>query len=161
MKHSTQRNLRNRKRRIVYRLRDREWYDQECCRSRCIAGRAFAGARCVGIRTSARRRIWIVATQRGCVLPVRDRRDAEPRESGRALPNGAWKRLRRPPQSAVETEPRPGPENVKERIVRARGFKNLRLKSEDVAFFDYSPTVCEKTYCVVVVCKNLSVERGE
>ena len=29
MKHSTQRNLRNRKRRISYRLRDRVWCDQE------------------------------------------------------------------------------------------------------------------------------------
>ena len=29
MKKSTQRNLRNRKRRIEYRLRDRDWCDQE------------------------------------------------------------------------------------------------------------------------------------
>lgn len=89
--------------------------------------------------------------------------DAMPNLVNRAqtLPDGAWKRLRRPPKYSVETEPRQRPENVKERIVRERGFKNLRLESEDVAFFDYSPTKCKEIYRVVVVRKNLSVERGE
>ena len=45
--------------------------------------------------------------------------------------------------------------------MRARGFENLRLKSEDVAEFDYSPGHCRRSYRVVVVRKNLSVERGE
>jgi len=78
-----------------------------------------------------------------------------------SLPNEAWKRLQRPPKYAVKTQPRERPENVKERIVRAREFKNIRLQSEDVAGFDYSPTKCRETYRVVVVRKNLSVERGE
>ena len=77
------------------------------------------------------------------------------------LSKGAWKRLRRPPKYRVQTQPRERPENVKERIVRDREFKNIRLASEDVASFDYSPTKCQKTYRVVVVRKNLSVERGE
>ncbi len=76
-------------------------------------------------------------------------------------PNGAWKRLQRPPKYTVKTQPRERPENVKEQIVRAREFKNIRLESEDVASFDYSPTKCRETYRVVVVRKNLSVERGE
>jgi hypothetical protein len=42
-----------------------------------------------------------------------------------------------------------------------REFKNIRLRSEDVAEFDYSPTFCTKTYRVVVVRKNLSIEKGE
>jgi len=35
------------------------------------------------------------------------------------------------------------------------------LQPEEVAEFAYLPTACEKTYRVVVVCKNLSVEQGE
>jgi hypothetical protein len=50
---------------------------------------------------------------------------------------------------------------VKDTIVRARGFETIRLCSEDVAAFDYRPTFCKKTYRVVVVRKNLSIERGE
>ncbi len=89
--------------------------------------------------------------------------DAMPNLVNRAesLPKRAWKRLRRAPKYTVETQARERPENVKEQIVRAREFKNIRLQSEDVASFDYSPTKCRETYRVVVVRKNLSVERGE
>ena len=51
--------------------------------------------------------------------------------------------------------------SVKERIVRARAFKNIRLNGEAVAQFDYRPLKCKKTYQMVVVRKNLSVEKGE
>lgn len=77
------------------------------------------------------------------------------------LPESAWNRLNRPAKYEVKTEPRQRPENVKEQVVRARGFENIRLNSEDVAEFDYRPTACEKDYRIVVVRKNLSVERGE
>ena len=73
----------------------------------------------------------------------------------------AWKRLRRKAKYDVKTEPRRRPENVKERIVRERGYENKRLVCEHVAEFDYRPTKCAKTYRVVVVRKNISVERGE
>jgi hypothetical protein len=72
-----------------------------------------------------------------------------------------WKPLKRPAKYAVRTEPRERPEKVKEQIVRHREFKNIRLKSEQVAAFDYRPTACRKTYRVVVIRKNLSVEKGE
>lgn len=77
------------------------------------------------------------------------------------LEEKAWKQLRRPVKYQVKTEPRPRPTNVKERIVRDRGFRNIRLASEQVAEFAYRPTRCEKTHRVVVVRKNLSVEKGE
>jgi len=77
------------------------------------------------------------------------------------LPKTAWKRLNRPAKYEVKTEPRPRPTNVKEQIVRAREFRNIRLVSEQVAEFAYRPTLCEQTYRVVVVRKNLSVEKGE
>lgn len=77
------------------------------------------------------------------------------------LVEGLWQPLHRPPKYEVRTEPRQRPENVKERIVKERRYKNLRLQSEHVAEFDYRPTKCRKTYRVVVLRKNLSVERGE
>ena len=42
-----------------------------------------------------------------------------------------------------------------------REFENIRLQSEEVAEFNYRPTACRKTYRMVVVRKNMSVEKGE
>ena len=53
------------------------------------------------------------------------------------------------------------PPKVKEQIVRDKGYRNIRLKSEDVAEFDYQPTSCKQSYRMIVLRKNLSVERGE
>ncbi len=77
------------------------------------------------------------------------------------MPEARWQRLERPPQYEVKTQERARPENVKEQIIREREYKNLRLLGEDVAEFDYRPTSCKKTYRMVVVRKNLTVERGE
>ena len=72
-----------------------------------------------------------------------------------------WTPLTRPARYQVETEPRRKPENVKEQIVREREYKNIRLESEQVAEFEYRPTHCQKSYRMVVVRKNLSIEKGE
>jgi len=77
------------------------------------------------------------------------------------LENKAWTPLQRAPKYTVKTEPRTRPRNVKEAIVKARGFENIRLRSEDVAEFDYAPGHCRRSYRIVVVRKNLTVERGE
>ena len=77
------------------------------------------------------------------------------------LPAAAWQELVRPAKYDVKTQPRSRPENVQARIVKEREFKNLRLKSEDVAEFAYRPVACKHTYRMVVVRKNLSVEKGE
>ena len=81
-------------------------------------------------------------------------------ELAEKLPESAWKRLRRPkPQS--RGQPRQKPDNVKQRIVEERGYKNIRLKEEHVAEFDYQPTKCDKTYRVVVVWKDLEESDGQ
>lgn len=72
-----------------------------------------------------------------------------------------WKRLERPAKYEVATSLRSRPENVKEQIVRDRGFKNIRLEGEDVAEFVYRPTACKQDYRIVALRKNLSVARGE
>jgi hypothetical protein len=77
------------------------------------------------------------------------------------LPKSAWKPLMRRQKHTVKTQPRRQPENVKERIVVEREYENIRLQGEEVAEFPYSPTACKTTYRVVVVRKDLAVERGE
>ena len=67
-------------------------------------------------------------------------------EMAENLPKSAWKRLRRKAKYTIKTKPRRRPENVKERIVRERGYENRRLVCEDVAEFNYRPGKCEKTY---------------
>ena len=78
-----------------------------------------------------------------------------------ALPAWRWSRLERPAKYRLRTRPRQRPERVKERIVREREFENIRLRSEDVAYFPYQPVACEKAYRIVVVRKNLTVEKGD
>jgi hypothetical protein len=81
--------------------------------------------------------------------------------SAEDLPARAWRPLQRPARYAVQTKPRQRPDNVKEAVVVAREFDNQRLVSEEVAEFNYQPTACKKEYRLVVVRKNLSVEKGE
>jgi hypothetical protein len=69
--------------------------------------------------------------------------------------------LKRRPKYEVKTEPRQRRKNAKEAIVRRREFENLRLKKEHVAEFDYRPTLCGKTYRLVVLRKTISVYRGQ
>ena len=82
-------------------------------------------------------------------------------EKAESLPPEAWKQLVRPARYEVGTQERARPGNVKEQIVRQREYQNIRLVDEEVAEFAYRPTVCRKTYRVVVIRKNLSVEKGE
>jgi len=72
-----------------------------------------------------------------------------------------WEELERKAKYEVKTKERQRPENVKERIVKERGYKKIRTVSEQVAEFDYRPGKCEETYRMVVLRKNLTVERGE
>src|SRR5213594_519122 len=77
------------------------------------------------------------------------------------LAGRGWKRLKRPAKYPIKTPPRGRRENIKEQIVVERGYRNLRLNSEEVAEFEYRPVACRRAYRMVVVRKNLSVERGE
>ncbi len=77
------------------------------------------------------------------------------------LPPSAWQPLVRPARYVVRTRPRQRRDKVKEAIVQARGYENLRLRGEEVAVFDYRPTACKKAYRMVVVRKNITREKGE
>ena len=78
-----------------------------------------------------------------------------------ALPDSSFSPLRRRVKHDVQTEPRRKRENVKERIVREKGYENIRLQSEHVAEFAYTPTKCGRAYRMIVLRKNLTVEKGE
>jgi hypothetical protein len=77
------------------------------------------------------------------------------------LPGTAWTQLVRPAPDTVLTKPRARPENVKEPIVEAREFENIRLAAEWVAEFSYRPGNCQKAYRMIVVWKELEVYKGQ
>jgi len=74
------------------------------------------------------------------------------------LPNSAWKPLERPAKYTIKTRPRQRPSNVKQPIVVARGYKDIRLVDEWIAEMDYRPVACKQTYRLVIIRKNLSIE---
>ncbi len=78
-----------------------------------------------------------------------------------ALPAESWRRLVRPAPYEVKTEERAKPENVKAQLVRKKGFKNLVLQWEDVAEFDYQPTLCKRSYRMIALRKKIAVEQGQ
>jgi len=78
-----------------------------------------------------------------------------------ALAESAWARLERPARYQVKTDPRARPDNVKEQVVRDKGFKNFVLQWEDVAEFEHRPDLCDRRYRVVVLRKRISVEKGQ
>jgi len=78
-----------------------------------------------------------------------------------ALPEGAWERLRRRQKRQRRTSPRRRLENVKERIVAERGYRNLMLEQEDVAELAYQPTRSKGRYRLVVLRKTIRVVEGQ
>lgn len=77
------------------------------------------------------------------------------------VPASAWQPLQRRPHYRVKTKPRGRRARIKEQVVRARGFKNIRLQNEQVAEMPYRPTLCKTTYRLIVVRKNLAVAKGD
>lgn len=77
------------------------------------------------------------------------------------LPEDDWRRLQRPAKYEVRTQQRAKPENVKEQIVRERGYKNFILQWEDVAEFDHQPARCKRPYRMIALRKKIAVEQGQ
>jgi Transposase DDE domain group 1 len=64
-------------------------------------------------------------------------------------------------RKADEEIARQRPENIKEEIVKERGYENIKLNSEEVTDFVYRPGKCGQDYRIVAVRKNLTVLKGE
>jgi len=77
------------------------------------------------------------------------------------LAASAWKRLERLPKYEILTEPRRKAFRYKEQIVIEKAFANKVLVAEDVAEIEYKPVKCGRNYRVVIVRKNISVQKGE
>ena len=77
------------------------------------------------------------------------------------LAPGAWKPLERLPKYEILTEPRRKAFRYKEQIVIQKAFENKVLVAEDVAEIEYQPLKCRQKYRVVIVRKNISVQKGE
>ena len=83
------------------------------------------------------------------------------RNRAEARPETLYEELVRKVECTIKTQPRCRPENVKARIVKERGYKNMRLDSEQVVEFEYKPSKCKRSYRVIALRKNITVERGE
>lgn len=78
-----------------------------------------------------------------------------------SAPDSLYRELERRAEREVLTQPRTRTENVKDRIITERKFKVLRPTSEELFEFEYQPIKCNKSYRVVALRKNLSVEKGQ
>ena len=77
------------------------------------------------------------------------------------LPQSAWQRLDRPARYEVKTQQRTRPANVKEPVIREKGFKNFVLQWEDIAEFEHRPDKCKKSFRMIALRKRISVEAGQ
>ena len=78
-----------------------------------------------------------------------------------ALEKRAWKAFEREPKYEILTEPRPKAFRYKEQVVIQRQFKNQKLVGESLAEIEYQPAKCRKKYRVLILRKNISVQKGE
>jgi len=89
--------------------------------------------------------------------------DAHPKlvQLAEALENQVWKPFEREPKYEILTEPRLKAFRYKEQIVVEREFENKRLVGEALAEIKYQPSKCRQQYRVIILRKNLSVQKGE
>jgi hypothetical protein len=76
-------------------------------------------------------------------------------------PDEAYHELVARAEREVATGPLARPDNVRDAVVRARRFKVLRQKGQDVVDVARRPSHCAKEYRVVALGNDLSVERGD
>jgi len=76
------------------------------------------------------------------------------------LPPDAWSVLERPPAYEVKTKPRKKPKNVKNEIVKKRGYKHIETIEEEVTSFLYQPGKCVKAYRIIALKKHLQISQN-
>jgi hypothetical protein len=77
------------------------------------------------------------------------------------LPASAWGKLERLPKYEILTQPRAKAFRYKEQIVIQKEFNNQVLVGEDIAEIQYQPLKCGQKYRLIILRKNISVQRGE
>jgi hypothetical protein len=88
--------------------------------------------------------------------------DAQPNlvAAAERLPERVWHELPRPPRHEVATAPRQRPANAKQAVVVHKGYTDIRLVGEQVAEFNYRPGACRQDYLIVVLRKQLVIEKN-
>ena len=89
--------------------------------------------------------------------------DAHPKvvQLAQGLSEQAWRALERLPKYEILTEPRRRPDRVKEQIVVQKGYLNQKLVAESVSDMTYQPAKCDQEHRLVILRKNISVQKGE
>jgi hypothetical protein len=89
--------------------------------------------------------------------------DAHPKvvKLAEALEKQAWRPLERVPKYEILTEPRSKAFRYKEQVVVEREFANQKLLGEDLAEIAYQPLKCTRKYRLIILRKNISVQKGE
>ena len=82
-------------------------------------------------------------------------------QAAEGQPEDLYHELAAKAERQIATRPRTRPTNVKDDIVRERGYKTIRPKTQEVIEFSYRPHACKQDYRVVALRKNLSIERGD
>jgi hypothetical protein len=83
------------------------------------------------------------------------------KERAANLDESEYRELERQAREALPGTTRAKQPRVKEQVVRDKEYKNIKLQSEDIAEFEYKPVACSRPYRMIVLRKNLSIERGE
>lgn len=81
-----------------------------------------------------------------------------------ALDESAWSPLSRQDRTAEgesDFTVRTRPENVRQRIVTERGYKDLRVVAEHIAEFEHQPSRASRSYRMVVLRKEIEAYQGE
>jgi hypothetical protein len=89
--------------------------------------------------------------------------DAHPKavQLAQGLSERCWRPLERLPKYDILTEPRSRRERIKEQIVVQKGYANQKFVAEHVSDMTYEPHQCQQKYRLVIVRKNISVQKGE
>ncbi len=89
--------------------------------------------------------------------------DAHPKvvNLAEALPASAWAKLERLPKYEILTQPRAKAVRHKEQIVIEKEYANQVLLGEDIAEIEYQPLKAGRKYRLIILRKNISVQRGE
>jgi hypothetical protein len=84
--------------------------------------------------------------------------DAHPSfvKRAQALPDEAWKRLRRGKKKRRERAPR-----TKQAVVERREYRDLTLAEEHTAEIEYRPRKAQQTYRMVILRKRIRVRQGQ
>lgn len=82
-------------------------------------------------------------------------------ERAEDIDGGEYRQLVRKADELFDGKVRAKQPRVKEQVVRARGYPNMRLTREDLADFEHQPTKAKRAYRFVVLRKTIVEERGQ